>query len=129
MEVDMNSIAQHAVANGYGKIEYFRAQPIAFSTCVTITLSLSSASGPAANPPSPLRSCTRYAPPGSGISLRFLTVNEASRLAAPEPRAYLHAMEIFRELATAIEFSSEKMKKNGVFASERFFCDVYAFEP
>ena len=27
----MNSIAQHAVANGYGKIEYFRAHPIAGS--------------------------------------------------------------------------------------------------
>ncbi len=43
----MYSMAQQAVANGYGKIEYLRAQPIAFSTCVTITLSLSSDSGPA----------------------------------------------------------------------------------
>ena len=37
-------------------------------------------------------------------------------------------MEIFRELADALRFSPEKMKKNGLFASERFFCDVYAFE-
>lgn len=27
------------------------------------------------------------------------------------------------------QFSSEKMKKNNVFQTERFFCDVYCFEP
>src|SRR5262249_39668287 len=41
MERDMNSIAQHAVANGYGKIEYLRAQPIARSSRVTTTASAS----------------------------------------------------------------------------------------
>jgi mannose-6-phosphate isomerase-like protein (cupin superfamily) len=38
-------------------------------------------------------------------------------------------VELFREVAEAIQFSSEKMKKNALFASERFFCDVYALEP
>src|SRR4026208_2168641 len=38
-------------------------------------------------------------------------------------------MEIFRTLAGALQFSPDKMKKNGLFASERFFCDVYAFQP
>lgn len=27
------------------------------------------------------------------------------------------------------QFSSEKMKKNNVFQTPRFFCDVYCFEP
>lgn len=27
------------------------------------------------------------------------------------------------------QFSSEKMKKNNMFQSPRFFCDVYCFEP
>jgi quercetin dioxygenase-like cupin family protein len=26
-------------------------------------------------------------------------------------------------------FSSEKMKKNNIFQTDRFFCDVYCFEP
>ncbi|MET0153026.1 MAG: cupin domain-containing protein [Candidatus Binatia bacterium] len=38
-------------------------------------------------------------------------------------------MEPFRTIAEALEFSAEKMKKNALFATERFFCDVYAFEP
>src|SRR5262249_32745841 len=42
IDSDMNSIAQHAVANGYGKIEYFRAHPIARSRRVTTTASVSS---------------------------------------------------------------------------------------
>src|SRR5438094_751676 len=42
----MYSIAQHAVANGYGKIEYFRAQPMARSRRVTTTASAMSASSP-----------------------------------------------------------------------------------
>src|SRR5262245_63383907 len=43
MESDMYSMAQHAVANGYGKIEYLRAHPIARSSRVTTTASPSSA--------------------------------------------------------------------------------------
>ena len=27
------------------------------------------------------------------------------------------------------EFSSEKMKKNNIFQTSRFFCDIYCFEP
>lgn len=27
------------------------------------------------------------------------------------------------------QFSSEKMRKNNVFQTERFFCDMYCFEP
>ncbi|MCC6140850.1 MAG: cupin domain-containing protein [Nitrospira sp.] len=27
------------------------------------------------------------------------------------------------------QFSQEKMKKNSMFQSERFFCDIYCFEP
>src|SRR5690348_16024253 len=42
----MYSMAQHAVAKGYGKIEYLRAQPIALSSCVSTTASPSSASSP-----------------------------------------------------------------------------------
>jgi quercetin dioxygenase-like cupin family protein len=41
----------------------------------------------------------------------------------------LRVMEPFRTIAEALEFSAEKMKKNALFATERFFCDVYAFEP
>jgi len=37
-------------------------------------------------------------------------------------------MEFFRDVAEAMRFGAEKMKKNGLFATERFFCDVYAFE-
>jgi len=32
-------------------------------------------------------------------------------------------------LADCQRFSSEKMKKNNLFQTERFFCDVYCFEP
>src|SRR5262249_35298599 len=46
IESDMNSIAQQAVANGYGKIEYLRAQPMARSRRVTTTASASNASSP-----------------------------------------------------------------------------------
>jgi quercetin dioxygenase-like cupin family protein len=38
-------------------------------------------------------------------------------------------MENFRDIAEAVLFSPEKMKKNGLFATERCFCDVYTFEP
>ncbi len=27
------------------------------------------------------------------------------------------------------QFSSEKMKKNNIFQTQRLFCDVYCFEP
>ncbi len=32
-------------------------------------------------------------------------------------------------LADFQQFSSEKMKKNSIFQTDRFFCDVYCFEP
>jgi quercetin dioxygenase-like cupin family protein len=35
----------------------------------------------------------------------------------------------FKKLADAMQFSSDKMKKNGVFETDRFFCDTYCFEP
>jgi quercetin dioxygenase-like cupin family protein len=38
-------------------------------------------------------------------------------------------MEVFRNVADALQFGADKMRKNSLFASERFFCDVYAFEP
>jgi len=38
-------------------------------------------------------------------------------------------METFRRVADALQFSPEKMRKNGLFATERCFCDVYTFEP
>jgi quercetin dioxygenase-like cupin family protein len=38
-------------------------------------------------------------------------------------------MEKFKKIADALQFSSEKMKKNGLFETERFFCDLYCFEP
>jgi quercetin dioxygenase-like cupin family protein len=38
-------------------------------------------------------------------------------------------MSYFKRLSDARQFSSEKMKKNGVFETERFFCDTYCFEP
>ena len=38
-------------------------------------------------------------------------------------------MSNFKTLADARQFSAEKMKKNGVFETDRFFCDTYCFEP
>jgi quercetin dioxygenase-like cupin family protein len=38
-------------------------------------------------------------------------------------------MSNFKKLSDAMQFSPEKMKKNGVFETERFFCDTYCFEP
>jgi quercetin dioxygenase-like cupin family protein len=38
-------------------------------------------------------------------------------------------MSNFKKLADAMSFSPDKMKKNGVFETERFFCDTYCFEP
>jgi len=36
---------------------------------------------------------------------------------------------MFKKLSEAVEFSAEKMKKNGIFETDRFFCDLYCFEP
>ncbi len=38
------------------------------------------------------------------------------------------AMKVMN-LVDCQRFSSEKMKKNNMFQTERFFCDVYCFEP
>jgi quercetin dioxygenase-like cupin family protein len=38
-------------------------------------------------------------------------------------------MNNFKKLSDAKQFSVEKMKKNSVFETERFFCDLYCFEP
>jgi quercetin dioxygenase-like cupin family protein len=43
--------------------------------------------------------------------------------------AYAPTMEVFQRVAEARQFAADKMKKNALFASERFFCDVYTFEP
>ena len=32
-------------------------------------------------------------------------------------------------LSTFQKFSAEKMKKNNIFQTSRFFCDIYCFEP
>lgn len=37
-------------------------------------------------------------------------------------------MTNFRKISEAMQFAAEKMKKNGLFESERLFCDVYCFE-
>ena len=37
-------------------------------------------------------------------------------------------MKVVR-LADCQQFSSEKMKKNNLFQTPRFFCDIYCFEP
>lgn len=38
-------------------------------------------------------------------------------------------MEQFKKLADTVHFTSDKMKKNGIFETERLFCDLYCFEP
>ena len=38
-------------------------------------------------------------------------------------------MSNFLAVAGIASFSSEKMKKNNIFTTERMFCDVYCFEP
>ena len=38
-------------------------------------------------------------------------------------------MSNFKKLSDARQFSPEKMKKNGLFETERLFCDLYCFEP
>ena len=37
-------------------------------------------------------------------------------------------MDVFKKVSEVAQFSSEKMKKNGVFETDRLFCDVYCFE-
>jgi len=38
-------------------------------------------------------------------------------------------MENFKKLADAVGFAPDKMKKNGLFETDRLFCDLYCFEP
>ena len=38
-------------------------------------------------------------------------------------------MEKFKKIADAMQFASDKMKKNGLFETDRMFCDLYCFEP
>ena len=38
-------------------------------------------------------------------------------------------MSNFKKLTEAMQFSADKMKKNGVFETEHLFCDTYCFEP
>jgi len=38
-------------------------------------------------------------------------------------------MEKFRKVSEAAQFALEKMKKNGLFETDRLFCDLYCFEP
>ena len=38
-------------------------------------------------------------------------------------------MENFRKIAEFVQFAPEKMKKNGIFETDRLFCDLYCFEP
>lgn len=38
-------------------------------------------------------------------------------------------METFKTVANSVSFSQEKMKKNGLFQTERLACDLYCFEP
>jgi hypothetical protein len=36
---------------------------------------------------------------------------------------------MFKSLAEAKQFAADKMKKNMLFGTDRFVCDVYCFEP
>ncbi|HZA53742.1 MAG TPA: cupin domain-containing protein [Candidatus Udaeobacter sp.] len=38
-------------------------------------------------------------------------------------------MSNFKKLSEVVQFSPEKMKKNGIFETARLFCDLYCFEP
>jgi quercetin dioxygenase-like cupin family protein len=38
-------------------------------------------------------------------------------------------MANFKRIGDAAQFSAEKMKKNGLFETDRMFCDLYCFEP
>ena len=37
-------------------------------------------------------------------------------------------METFKKISEAIQYSQDKMKKNGLFETERMFCDLYCLE-
>ena len=41
----------------------------------------------------------------------------------------IEGIVMFKKLSDATQFSADKMKKNGIFETERFFCDLYCFEP
>jgi mannose-6-phosphate isomerase-like protein (cupin superfamily) len=41
----------------------------------------------------------------------------------------MSGMANFRKISEAIAFAGDKMKKNGLFETERLFCDIYCFEP
>ena len=38
-------------------------------------------------------------------------------------------MEKFKKVSDALQFSGDKMKKNGLFETDRMFCDLYCLEP
>lgn len=38
-------------------------------------------------------------------------------------------MDKFRKVSEMVQFAPDKMKKNSLFETPRFFCDVYGFEP
>jgi quercetin dioxygenase-like cupin family protein len=38
-------------------------------------------------------------------------------------------MENFKKIADAKQFASDKMRKNMLFGTDRFVCDIYCFEP
>ena len=38
-------------------------------------------------------------------------------------------MEEFKKVSESIQFAPDKMKKNGLFETDRMFCDLYCFEP
>lgn len=38
-------------------------------------------------------------------------------------------MANFQKISEAMQFATDKMKKNGLFETERLFCDLYCFEP
>ena len=38
-------------------------------------------------------------------------------------------MANFRKISEAVAFATDKMKKNGLFETDRLFCDLYCFEP
>jgi len=38
-------------------------------------------------------------------------------------------MGSFKNISEAMQFTSDKMRKNNLFETERLFCDLYCFEP
>jgi quercetin dioxygenase-like cupin family protein len=38
-------------------------------------------------------------------------------------------MEVFKKISQAKQFAADKMKKNPLFSTDRFLCDLYCFEP